>query len=722
MARTPKNPGTVRGKKRGSNPEAPGTPKTPEPSAVVGVSAPASSTDSVFDALASTYKELEQITGSPPNITRSIEKMLQDGMDPQAIVAGMSSRGVDVSPFLKDAAPPAGAVEAPPNNLPAPEAAPVEAVTDLPEPDAPTPAPAAPAASQQKDMFQRSYEALADAGYSEDQILDMSNEDMLATAIRERPNLFPEFAQQTNAAPAQTTPDANTVATEADDSAYELSPERMREIHAAGADEQMLVDYGFTDDDIRNMSDEQYRLTVEDVKRQLGLTAEQPAAQPDAQQVADSVRTPIMDAIERASDPNAMSGSPPAAGPISIQDQIRMMSGQNPLEQAYRILSDAGIPDEVLGRMSDEQLVRMAARASSPVEGLTATDAGTAAPAPQQSSILANLRDQRAAEASVGDALFPLQYRRAAAEAAVGDALFPPQYTQSTPAPPTPAPAATTPPTAGLLDNATPAPLDAGPLEMPAAANPYGPDIYAQIQMATMGPGMPVQTRFSPDVTPAPEPTGRLEMPPGFAQAANDPNVRLATETVAPAQAPPQVMDVGANIPGGVAAAGAPVQWRNSDGTLNAGPPPSRSSQLRSRVIDTLLGTAAQGDQPAKLGLISPEWEKMFSGADGGLVGRTSRFLTSPRTLLTAATLKYLMNSKGGLVGQGGIAGEGGTLREAGKQLMYGSGEPGESQDNDNVDYATNYRAALERLSRPMSSQGQPLALPMVPNNDRPPR
>lgn len=704
MARNPKNPGTVRGKKRGSKPEAPGTPKAPEPSAVAGVSAQASSADSVFDALASTYKELEQITGSPPDITRSIEKMLQDGMDPQEIVAGMSSRGVDVSPFLKDAAPPARAAEAPPNNLPAPEAAPVEAVTDLPEPDASTPAPAGPAAGQQKDMFQRSYEALADAGYSEDQILDLSNEDMLAMAIRERPNLFPEFA------PAST-PEATPAAP--------VAPEPP----AAPAADPRIAQLQAMDFDTAAMSPEEIDLTYQSLVDQ-GFIQDAAAAtpQPDAQQVADSLRTPIMDAIERASDPNAMPGSPPAAGPISIQEQIRMMSGQRPLEQAYRLLSDAGIPDEVLGRMSDEQLMRMAARANSPVEGLIATDAGTAAPAPQQSSILAKLRDQRAAEASVGDALFPLQYRRAAAEAAAGDALFPPQYTQSTPAPPTPAPAATTPPTAGLLDNATPAPLDAGPLEMPAAANPYGPDIYAQIQMATMGPGMPVQTRFSPDVTPAPEPTGKLEMPPGFAQAANDPNVRLATETVAPAQAPPQVMDVGANIPGGVAAAGAPVQWRNSDGTLNAGSPSSRSSQLRSRVIDTLLGTAARGYQPAKLGLLSPDWGKMFSGADGGLVGRTSRFLTSPRTLLTAATLKYLMNSKGGLVGQGGIAGEGGTLREAGKQLMYGSGEPGESQDNDNVDYATNYRAALERLSRPMSSQGQPLALPMVPNNDRPPR
>lgn len=724
MARNPKNPGTVRGGNGGDAPKNPRKPAAPEPSA--GVNVPANPTNTVFDALASTYKELEQITGSPPDITRSIEKMLQDGMDPQEIVAGMSSRGVDVSPFMQGVAPPARAAEVPPNNLPAPEAAPVEAVTDMPEPDAPTPVPAAPVGGEQKNMFQRVYEALADAGYSEDQILDLSNEDALAMAIRERPNLFPEFAaQQASTAPAQTTPDANTVATEADDSAYELSPERMREIVAAGADEQMLVDYGFTDDDIRNMSDEQYRLTVEDVKRQLGLTGEQTAAQPDAQQVADSLRAPIMDAIERASDPSAMPGSPPAAGPTSIQDQLRMFSGQTRIEDAYRILSNAGIPDEVLGRMSDEQMLRMAARAGNPIEGLTATGAG--APAPQQSSILERLRDQRAAEASVGDALFPPEYRRAAAEAAVGDALFPPEYTQApaSPAPPAPAQAATTPPTAGLLDNAAAAPgtpPDAGPLEMPTSPNPYGPDIYTQLQMATMGPGMPVQTRFSPDVPAAPEPTGALEMPPGFAAAANDPNIRLATQSVGAAPAPPQVMDVGANVPGGVAAAGAPVQWRNVDGTLNSGSPPSRSSQFRSRVIDTLLGTAAQGNQPAKLGLISPEWEKMFSGADGGMVGRTSRFLTNPRTLLTAATLKYLMSSKGGLVGQGGIAGEGGALREAGKQVMYGSGEPGDQQDNDNVDYATNYKAALDRLSRPMSGRGQTLSLPMVPNNDRPSR
>ena len=720
MARNPKNPGTVRRGKKGTDaPQTPSTPSTPATPAAPG--APAVTPNSVFDALASTYKELEQITGSPPDITRSIEKMLQDGMDPQEIVAGMSSRGVDVSPFMQGVAPPARAAEVPPNNLPAPEAAPVEAVNDLPEPDAPTPVPAAPVGGEQKNMFQRVYEALAEAGYSEDQIFEMSTEDSLSMAIRERPDKFPEFAaQQASTAPAQTTPDANTVATEADDSAYELSPERMREIHAAGADEQMLVDYGFTDDDIRNMSDEQYRLTVEDVKRQLGLTGEQPAAQPDAQQVADSLRTPIMDAIERASDPNAMP-TPAADGvPMSIQDQIRMYSGMSRPEDAYKFLSNAGIPDSVLARMDDEQMVRMAAQArsqptGSPTSGLTADATQPAAPSPQQ-GILRSLRDQQvaAAEAAVGDALFPPRLRQAAAEAAAGDALFPPQYRQG---PPVEA-AATTQPTAGLVD--------AGPLEMPTAANPYGSDIYTQLQMATFGPGMPVQTRFSPDVPPAPAPTGRLEMPPGFESAADDPNVRLATQTVDAAPVPPQVMDVGANIQGGVAAAGAPVQWRNSDGTLNAGGGGGGGGGPRGprgeRIIRALLGTPAQGDQPARLGLISPELTNLFSGADGGMAGKASRFLTNPRTLLTAATLKYLMNSKGGLVGQGGIAGEGGALREAGKQVMYGSGEPGDQQDNDNVDYATNYRAALDRLSRPMSGRGQTLSLPMVPNNDRPSR
>lgn len=648
-----------------------------------------------FDSLAADYHEIMQLTGAPPDLEDAINLMVQGGMDPQVVAAELTNRGVDVSPFLKDAAPPAGAPEAPPNNLPAPEAAPVESVTDMPEPDATAPAPAVTPAEPEPVVAQ----ADADPRIAQLQAMDF---------------------------------DTDTMSPEAIDLTY-----------------QSLKDQGYIQDP----------------------SATTP--QPDAQQVADSLRTPIMDAIERASDPNAMPGqvapsaqSPEAAFLSSLPnnyEQLRLLSGMTPTEAAYRHLSEMGVTDETLGRMRDEQIIAVSQRmralqAGAPLSSLIG-DADVPAPAPQpQPTPVSRLADTGP---SIAEALFPPESRLASAGPAIAEALFPQRNNPASPAPPAPEPAATTQPTARLLDNASaaertpasfaaemasgkkiespediqffqnnaaeieaalrqmasPAPQADGPLEMPTSPNPYGPDIYTQLQMATFGPDKSVQVRYSPDVPPMESSaTPRVELPPGYDAILNDPSIQLNTPVFSPLPPAPPVLDVGAGVPGGVAGAAPPPPGGGGGGGGRGG-----------RIIRALMGTPAQEGKEATLGLVHPQTLQMFSGEDGkgfGMVGKASRAITSPMALrlaTLAALGKYISGTKGGLIGQGGVAGPGGMAYEAGKSLMYGTGEQDNSQDNDNVDYMTNYRAALDRLSRPMDPD-LPLSRPMVPNRDRPQR
>jgi hypothetical protein len=727
------------------------SPEVAAQPAAAGGGAAESEVGALFDQLASTHNDFKELMGgATPDLSGAIGQLVKSGISPEVIGAEMGRRGVDVSQFLDGIETPAAPTpEAPPTNMAEGAAGPVTSADgSLPAVPAGgkynnrrplTPAEyggdgetysASTAQADEADLAAfratasqalQDEQLMLDAGFTEQDIIDMPEDEYRQQVANLRQQSAPppaSTAEATAPAPA-TAPMAATEAfpsprilAELEQLGYDprtMSPEDMQSTY------ESLVEQGYIDPS--------YRVTPgPSGEMPDGVPADSPvvAGADEGAQVAAALRTPIMDAIVRASDPNAMPGAMPAPDPLQF------LSGRTSLEDAYRLLSDAGIPDSVLSRMDDAQMVRMAEQARSPqaiapTSGLTADATQPVATSPQQ-GILGGLRDQQvaAAERAVGDALFPPQYRQAAAESAVGDALFPPQYRQG---PPVEA-AATSPPqspTAGLTDTATatpPPPPEAGPLEMPVAPNPYGPDIYTQLQMATMGGGGPVQTRFSPEVSAAAvDRTPAMEMPAGWSDIANDPNVQLSTGEMDPLPPAPQVMDVGAGIPGGVGAAGANVRWRDKDGTLNEGPP-RQPGRFRSQVIDTLLGTRGD-DGKGRLGLINPRTIKMFSedGEGFGMLGKATRMATSPGALRTGAAialLKYISQT-------GGIKGWGTAAKPIGQAIWDGTTPQEEPQDGDNVDYATNYKAALDRLSRPMSGRGS-LAAPMVPNSDRPNR
>jgi hypothetical protein len=660
----------------------------------------------MFDQIAQAHQEITKLTGGiPPDLTGAVTKLVEQGFAPAQITAEMSARGVDVSQFVQNVTPTATAAE-PPTNMGAGDLAPVEGgTTNLPEPttqgavNPATPkAAAAPAATPaSKDTpFDRAYKALAEVGYTEDQILEMTPDDMMRTAERENPAAFPELVAKT--APAATAPAAPPLAGFLDDVAL------------------MKQKYGFTDEQIDQMPADEIADTAAQIRKEIADAAEaeaapestvadsavvapvqqQPAAQgPLADNEQAALRAQFGDDFNvDAMDPNDLQATlrimrqrvKQGMGPTGVLSALREPS---PTEVAYQLLSQR-LPDSVLSRMTDQQMMEMAgtlpplppAPAASPV-GRLVEPAPQPAPAPAQVA----------------------------------------QQAPASPAPPPPEPAATTSPVAGLSDAAQvlsdgPGPLEMpaepAPLNMPADANPYAGDIYMQLAQAA-GMGGQVRSQFSPDVVGREAPPPQT-VNPQFAAGTAGPNMQVNLGSYVPSGGAPGVMDVGAYVPGGVGPATVRTQWRDEGGNLNTAPQQAAAGGATGgRIIRALMGTPAQGDTPAQLGLLNPAWGQMFSGQDGGMVGKVSRFATSPRTLMTAATIKYLM-SNGGLVGQGSPA------KEFAGAVMYGTQGNQQDSQQGTTDYANNYEAALRRLSQPMSGPKQDLAPPMVPNYDRPQR
>lgn len=718
MARTPKKPDVPK------VPDAETPPKTPArkvgEQAASGTSAAQSAVSAQIDDLAHSIAYVRDLTGQMPDMSDALQKMVNSGVDPSIIVTELRNRGIDVSDQMPAGVTPAA--EAPPNNLPPEGQGAVESVNNLPEPGETAPAaPAAPAAAPLPPPVVRAFGVLNRAGMSDADIMGMTPDERVALAITREPDKFPDLSQAAAAATPAATPAAAQAAPMAAPMAAAEpfpSPRHLKELEDAGFDPS-------------SMSPEEMQATYESLVEQGYIQNTAAPAAPEAtadegQQVAAALRTPIMDTIERASDPNNQPGMPPPQRePLPVETdrdrQLRMMAGQSPAEVAYRFLSDAGISDNVLGQMNDDSLIRLAAQLrgprspAAPLAGLSATTPAIAPAATPADRLLAGLREIA---------------REAAAT------VQPQSPAQPSPAPrgaPWPPPSATTPPptpTSGLTDNTaaaapvapSPPPLEVDALEMPRASNPYGSDIYMQLAMAAGMPGGNVQTRFSPGVVGAePNATPAMQIPQGWESMASDPSVQMNLGSPGAPRDIPQTLDTGAFVPGGVGPSSPPP-----------GPRGPRGGGTRSRVIDALLGRAASGDQPAKLGYISPEWSKMLSSEDGGLLGRVSRFATSPRTLLTAATLKYLAGSEGGLFGEKGVLGEGGVARGVGNKVLFGRGEEEEQQQGDmqqmpgqpyQVRPITSIEEARRRLALPMKmNNGMMQNQEMVPQMDRPAR
>lgn len=697
--------GTVRGRKGGKGGkanadstqavDAGGAPRVPADAA-----APAGGSveSAMFDQIAQAHNDIMAMTGGiPPDLTGAVNKLVEQGFSPDTIASEMKARNVDVSQFLQNVTPTAPA-DVPPTNMGADSLRPVEPVDSLPDPDSPvTAAPAATPASKDTP-FDRAYRALAEARYTEDQILAMTPDEMMRTAARENPAAFPEYAQSKSPAPDAAAPTERTAA--------DLSPEEL----------QKLQDFDLTDEQIAGLRGQQLEDTLADIAKweekngttvgesraaMLRSAFAEPAAEPDP--AAAPARTgPLADNEQAAlraqlgddfnadgMDPNDLQAmlrimrqrAQKGLGPTSVLSALREPSAS---EVAYNTLAQRGLPDSVLSRMTEQQMMEMA---------------GTLPPLPPAP-----------AASPVGRLVEPAQ-QPAPAPAQMA------QQAPASPAPPPPEPAATTSPVAGLSDAARVLSEEPEALDMPPGPaprpNPYGSDIYTQLANATMGGR--VDTRFSPEVA------GVEPQPPSIVLQRNDaaatgPNVQVNLPQFTPNPIPPQVMDVGAGVPGGVGEARAPVQWRNEDGILNGAPQSAAAGGATGgRIIRALMGTPAQGDTPAQLGLLHPAWGQMFSGQDGGLVGKAARFVSAPRTLATAATIKFL-TSNGGLIGQGGVA------KQLANAVLYGTQGNQQDSQQGTPDYANNYEAALRRLSQPMSGPKQDLAPPMVPNYDRPTR
>lgn len=306
----------------------------------------------------------------------------------------------------------------------------------------------------------------------------------------------------------------------------------------------------------------------------------------------------------------------------------------------------------------------------------------------------------------------------------------------NTPAPAGPSPAATTPPVVGGpvagLSDAAPnlaASPEPAPLNMTEDANPYSSDIYTQLAQATMGGGQ-VEQVYAPQPTARPAPAPQT-VNPEFAAGTASPNMQVNLGTYVPGAVAPGVMDVGALVPGGVGPAAARTQWRDGDGNLNSGgggggDGGGGGGNRRNNVIAGLqrmmMGTPAEGDKPAQMGLLSTELTDMFRGQGGGPMGKLTRAASSPR-LLTPLLIAELLRRSGGaknIATNSGVAGY--------ASQVYNGMEPTEEQPQQGpIDYSSNISAALERVKRPASSRQRlpapsvpDLASPMMPNYSRP--
>jgi hypothetical protein len=249
---------------------------------------------------------------------------------------------------------------------------------------------------------------------------------------------------------------------------------------------------------------------------------------------------------------------------------------------------------------------------------------------------------------------------------------------------------------------------DPAPLNMPQDANPYGGDIYVQLAQAA-GMANPVQTQFSPNVVGQPAPPPQT-VTPTFPAGTAGPNMQVNLPNYTPGPIPPGVMDVGANVPGGVGPAAARVQYGSGGGGGGGNNPSGSGNSLIAGLKRMMMGTPAEGDKPAQMGLLSTELTDMFAGQGGGPMGKLTRAATSPRLLVPMLAME-LLRRNGGLKNaatNSGVAGYAGQV--------YNGMEPTEEQAQQGpIDYSSDIGAALQRIKQPASSK-QRLPAPAIPD------
>lgn len=152
--------------------------------------------------------------------------------------------------------------------------------------------------------------------------------------------------------------DPEVIAQAAEDAAGEgLTPAQLAEIQQAGADEQLLSEAGFTDDDIRGMSEEEFAQTVDDIKEHNKKQAEKVAA---AQQATDA----------------AASGAIP-----DETDTAQQVTQQASVPPEERSLFGVNIP--TMNTTRGASAVMPAAQTATPLAGLRDQPDAPEAPAPQ---------------------------------------------------------------------------------------------------------------------------------------------------------------------------------------------------------------------------------------------------------------------------------------------------------------------------------------------------
>lgn len=153
--------------------------------------------------------------------------------------------------------------------------------------------------------------------------------------------------------------DPEVIAQAAEDAAGEgLAPAQLAEIQQAGADEQLLSEAGFTDDDIRGMSEEQFAQTVADIKKYNQDEAAKAAAV--AQQATDA----------------AANGAIP-----DETDTAQQVTQQASVPPEERSLFGVNIPAMTTTRGASA--VMPAAQTATPLAGLRDQPDAPEAPAPQ---------------------------------------------------------------------------------------------------------------------------------------------------------------------------------------------------------------------------------------------------------------------------------------------------------------------------------------------------
>jgi len=149
------------------------------------------------------------------------------------------------------------------------------------------------------------------------------------------------------------------IAQAAEDAAGEgLAPAQLAEIQQAGADEQLLSEAGFTDDDIRGMSEEQFAQTVADIKKYNQDEAAKAAAV--AQQATDA----------------AANGAIP-----DETDTAQQVTQQASVPPEERSLFGVNIP--TMNTTRGASAVMPAAQTATPLAGLRDQPDAPEAPAPQ---------------------------------------------------------------------------------------------------------------------------------------------------------------------------------------------------------------------------------------------------------------------------------------------------------------------------------------------------